>query len=226
MAIGDRYSLSIQGTLCGSTWNLDFEYEQVQPDQVGILPGFSLVDGWMNTTFGPWGLWRALVSDELTVVCATYSSISDKGAVAFSTSNQGANTVAALPPTVAVMVHEWAASPYPKNFSGRCYFPGVCANQVNGPGWTSAFFVAFNGVAGRLINLRPAAAPATMFRMVPTKGFVANPVVTPNNSVFVGNCFMDPLIRRIKSRKPDLCQIVGAQGVPPGIPSFDPDPET
>lgn len=222
MAVNDRFNLQIQGVFCGAQFSWNFVYQQIQPDQPGINPGLSLVNAWTAATLGPWRAVRLYISSELKIVCANWSSGENVGSAALTGANSmGEDSLnAPLPPTVAILIHEWATAPHDKNFAGRFYLCGLTVAVVDGPGLIHAMNGAMAPFLASLVTIGPDLQP-NMFRMVPSEDFVANGIVTSGASVFVGHCFHDPLLRRINSRLPDHCAIVAAQGAPVGMPGVD-----
>jgi len=221
VAVNDRFTLRIQGTFCGALFSWNFAYQQIQPDVVGVNPGLSLVQAWIDADVSPWRSVRPFLSAELTLVCADWSTGENIGSAAVSgTFASGADAVnAPLPPTVAILIHEWAAAPHLDNYAGRFYLTGLTVALADGPALAQALVVAFAPFLSQLVTIGPN-AQNSMFRMIPSLEFEKNAIVPTGSSEFVGVCFADPLLRRIKSRLPDHCAIVAAQGAPIGMPGL------
>jgi len=221
VAVNDRFSLGIQGTFCGALFSWNFAYQQIQPDVVGVNPGLSLVQAWIDAEFSPWRAVQPYLSSELTLVCADWSTGENIGSAAISgayaSGLDGVN--APLPPTVAILIHEWAAAPHLDNYAGRFYLTGLTTALADGPALNQALVVAFAPFLVNLVTIGPD-VQASMFRMIPSLDFEKNTIVPTGSSEFVGVCFADPLLRRIKSRLPDHCAIVAAQGAPIGMPGL------
>ena len=223
MAVDDRYSLQIQGVYCGALFQIGAAYVQTQPDLEDATPGESLVEGWFVPTECPFKAIRPLWSTELSITCATWSSPKDKGTAFISPPNNvGLNEGDPLPSTVALMLEIWAQAPWPKNFAGRQFIPGFVQDQVDGSLWVDTIRTDMADYIDNLKNITPTGAGGVMFKLLPEIGMQENPIVLGGGSILAQDLFVDPFVRRIKSRMPDQCAIAAAQGAPAGSESFDP----
>lgn len=223
MAINDRFELTVQAEQCGAQISMNFSYVQVQPDNGSENPGLSLAKGWLSGENGPWYYIRSFLSSRLKIICATWSSLENVGSAAIEgLYAMGADDLnKALPPTAAILFHEWAAAPYAQKFAGRFYLPGLTTALVDGPGLNASlesFLLAFGP---KLINVPLYGETVTWARMIPSKLFQPNIVVPTGASLYVGRVFADPLVRRVLSRTPDHCSIVASQGAPISMPVID-----
>lgn len=224
MAIGDQFKMAVQGIWCGAPVAFGLDYLQIQPDIPGEDPGKSLVDGWFLDANAPWLNIRVRLSSELAITCISWSSPSSKGATFVTSNATGLDNInPSMPTTVAVMMHIRARGPHPgpnpakpRYFGGRFFMPGVVQTDVQ-RSWLNQITRTPWGLFGSLcVNIAPAGQTGTMFRLMPFADFVPNPLGGPGAEITAVHCFPDPIIRRLKTRKPTTCQIVGAQGLPPG----------
>lgn len=219
MALGERYSLSMNGILCGAPVANTYTYEQIQPDLPGVKGGAALVEGWFVKAGGPWLTIRARLTNGLQWLCAAYASSSEKGAILLNGATGNSNEEA-MPSTVSVMLHLWAIGPHPKHFAGRVFVPGMLRADQKRSSLQTAATIAYGNFGAALININPTGAAGTMFRLVPNEKMIPNPIGGIDATNFVGKVFVDPLLRRIGSRKPDLCQSFAAVGAAPGQPGL------
>lgn len=224
MAVGDVHLMGVQGNWCGAPIAFTLEYLQIQPDVPGEPPGKTLVDGWFIDAGAPWLTIRSVLSNDLAITCVSYSSDRQKGAVFLTGANTGLVAISnSMPTTVAVLMHIRARGPHPgpvpnrpKFFGGRFFLPGLTVSGATRSVLAQPVLATF-GLFGTLcVNIAPAGVGATMFRLMPFAPFTAAPGGLPGSEITAVHCFPDALLRRIKTRKPSVCQTVGAQGLPPG----------
>lgn len=224
MAIGDRFKMGVQGVWCGAPVAFGLEYVQLQPDIPGEPPGKSLIDGWFADSGSPWVQIRSNLSADLSITCVSWSSDSSKGASFLTTNNTGVVTASpSMPTTCNVMMHIRARGPHPgsnpqkpKYYGGRFFMPGLVQADVFRSFLAASARTAWGLFGFLCINIAPAGQTGTMFRLMPFLEFVPNPLGGTGAEITAVHCFPDALIRRLKTRKPNSCQIAGAQGVPPG----------
>jgi len=223
MAVNDRFELTVQGEQCGAQIALNFSYIQIQPNIPGENPGLTLAKGWLNAAQGPWQHIQPLLSSMLKLVCINWRTLENVGSAAvMGGAGTGGDSInKALPPTAAILFHEWAQAPHREKFAGRFYLPGLTVALVDGPGLVASLEAILLAFGPKLINIPEVASGTVTFRMIPNKAFQPNIVVPTGATVYVGRVFADPLVRRVLSRTPDHCNVVAAQGAPISMPEIE-----
>lgn len=215
--IGEIYRASIQGTHCGAPFSVNLSYAQIQPlDDAGLALATAWCDG--IDTASPLSQWLAMASNKLAPRCFAWSSPTDVGA-AIIDSRQGEIATAAMPPTSAVLFHLRPRSPWPgavynkpKYDVGRFYLPGLVMAQVDRFLLTSAALTIYRAFGTALLELEVDSVPT--FRLVAFPEFVAH----PDGELTVRSAEPDSIIRRIKTRRPNTCELYAGTGQTGGRP--------
>jgi hypothetical protein len=208
--IGEIYRTQVQGTHCGAPYSFSLAYAQLQP--VDGNPGLALATAWWAVG-GPGPAFLGASSDKLKALCMQWSSPTDVGAVLLQ-DKQGANDESlTLPPTVAVMFHIRPLTPWPgsnrakpKYDVGRFFLPGVVNDNIDEFQLNSGGFTAYRSFSNACVNIQ--IGGATAFRLVAFPEFVT----PPGGDVGARSCQPDALLRRIKTRKPNACELFAGTG--------------
>ena len=214
--IGEVYTCAIQGTHCGAPFSVSVAYQQIAvTDDNGLDIAKSFwADG------GPGTEWIAISSDKLKPQCMSWSSPTDVGA-ALLEDRVGLLTTKAMPPVTAVLFHLRPATPWPgavlskpKYDVGRFFLPGLVNAQCREYQLTSAAITLYRVVGNLMLELFVGPGPA--FRLVPFPKWVE----PAGGEMVVRNIQPDALIRRIKTRRPNTCELFAGAGQTGGRPSI------
>lgn len=222
--IDETYELTIQGSHCGSPFSMSLAYKQIQ---TVADPGFQLATNWMSLVAGyPWAEIFETLSDKLRIQCLAWSSPTDVGAVLIENA-VGTDTHPAMPPVVAVMMNIRPESPWPgpnpskpKYDIGRFFVPGLVVQDADQFMLLETNFGPWFSFGNACLEIDVASTPT--FRLKPFPDFI-EPAGSPAGSEdTAGSCTPDPLVRRIKTRRPNACELFASVGQTGGRPVFDP----
>jgi len=214
--LGEIYTCAIQGTHCGAPFSVSLAYKQIQATP---NDGLDLVTAFWGDG-GPGQQWMGWASDKLSAQCMSWSSPTDIGA-ALLEERTGLIATIAMPPVVAVLFHLRPLTPYygvspskPKYDVGRFFLPGIVVADVFEFQPTGTFLVSLLEFGSRCLELEVDGDPA--FRLVPFPKWVD----PPGGESTVRSCVPDALLRRIKTRRPNTCELFAGAGQTGGRPTI------
>jgi len=214
--VGETYTTSVQGTHCGAPFSVSFAYRQIAAVATN---GLALAQAFWGDG-GPGALWMQISSDKLIAQCMSWSSPTDVGA-ALLEDRIGERDSAAMPPVCAVLYHLRPLTPWPgslvnkpKYDVGRFFLPGLAVEDVTEYHLRRQSHAAFRTFGDSLLNLEVTGVDT--FRLVAFPEFVP----PPGGEYGVRSCRPDILIRRIKTRRPNTCELYAGAGQTGGRPTI------
>lgn len=226
MALGDVHNMTAAGTICGVPFAITLGYQQVEPDDVGIDPGKSLVDGWFVDALGPFRTLRPGLCDDLIFECASVAYGGGKVTTVFLNGATGLSASAATPSPLAVQINTPPEVPHPGRDGGRFFMPGLIWVNTLGMAYASAFDTLLRSFCTALINIDSNNVTTNVgrFRLMPHAQF-QNAAGNQDSDIFADVPYFSIFIKRLIDRTSDECSAFVAGSTLQGVEESTVPPE-
>jgi len=212
--IGEVYQCAIQGTHCGAPFSVSLTYIQVGATDDN---GLDIAKAFFGPS-GPGTEWLSVCSNKLVAQCMSWSSPTDVGA-ALLEDRVGQVATPAMPPVTAVLMHLRPRTPWygasqskPKYDVGRFFLPGLVVADCDQYSLKFTTLTAYKNIGALCLDLFFQGDPG--FRLVPFPKWVE----PTGGEMTVRSCVPDALVRRIKTRRPNTCELFAGAGQTGGRP--------